>query len=349
MLSTVFAALLPACVLLPAVAPAQDVTASLEPTKATRLFRDTAAFRIKLTADLKRAFRDRDTIKQDWVPGILDWDGADSGSIPVEITTRGHFRLKPVNCGFPGLKVRFPREQAQDTLWEGHGTIDLGTHCRSGSARYMQIPLQEALVYRVYNMITDSSFRVRPVKATYVDTGDDNKTVDAPAFFIEDDDDLAARTGMKSIERQGVRFLDLAPEQAAQISIFLYLIGNTDWSLPYLHNVQLFDMRGSLVAVPYDFDWAGIVDAPYAVPDFRLKIRSVRDRLWRGPCLSNEAIQDALQRYRERKEAIYALYTTAQGLDPKLVKSSLEYLDAFYKTINSPKDVEREMRSVCSR
>jgi hypothetical protein len=60
-------------------------------------------------------------------------------------------------------------------------------------------------------------------------------------------------------------------------------------------------------------------------------------------------IQGALQRYRERKEVIYALYTTAQGLDPKLVKSSLEYLDAFYRIISSPKDVEREMRSVCSR
>jgi hypothetical protein len=182
-----------------------------------------------------------------------------------------------------------------------------------------------------------------------VDTGDANKTVEAPAFFLEDDDDLAARMGMKAMEMQGASFSDLAPELAARMSVFLYMIGNTDWSLPYLHNIRLFDRMGVMVAVPYDFDWSGMVDAPYAMPDARLAIRSVRDRLWRGPCLPTEVIQAALKPYDEKKAAIYQLYTGAQGLDPKLLKSSTEYLDEFYKIIGNPKEVEREMRQVCSR
>lgn len=350
MRSTVLAAILLAALSLPSAAPAQQAADSLKPKKPTRLFRDTLPFTIKLTADFKLTFKDRDTTKVEWVPAVLEWSGTDSaGSIPVEITTRGHFRLKPGTCGFPGLKIRFNKEKRQNTLWEGQSTIKLGTHCRSGNARYNQIPIQEVLTYRIYNMITDSSFRVRQVKATYVDTGDNNKTVEAPAFFLEDDDDLAARMGMKAMEMQGASFSDLAPELAARMSVFLYMIGNTDWSLPYLHNIRLFDKMGVMLAVPYDFDWSGLVDAPYAMPDARLNIRSVRDRLWRGPCLPTDVIQAALQPYREKKDALYQLYTGAQGLDPKLLKSSTEYFDEFYKTINDPKEVEREMRKVCSR
>lgn len=349
MRSTVLAALLLAAVSLPAVATAQAAPDSLKPKKATRLFRDTTTITIKLTADFKQTFRDRDTTKVDWNAATLEWAGADSGSMPVEITTRGHFRLKAGTCGFPGLKVRFDKEKRKNTLWEGQSTIKLGAHCRSGNSRYMQIPIQEVLAYRVYNIITDSSFRVRSAKATYVDTGDNSKIVEAPAFFLEDDDDLAARMGMKAMEMQGASFSDLTPALAAQMSVFLYMIGNTDWSLPYLHNIRLFDRMGNLVAVPYDFDWSGMVDAPYAMPDPRLAIRSIRERLWRGPCLPTDAIQSALAPYREKKDAIYQLYTTTQVLDPKLMKSSTEYLDEFYKTIGNPKEVEREMRSVCSR
>lgn len=331
-----------------AMAAAQEAEAP-KLKKPTRLFTSVEPITIKLVADLKQTFRDRDTTKQEWVPAQLSWTGDDSGTTTVDITTRGHFRLKTGTCSFPGIRVRFQKDSIKGTLWEGQGSIKLGTHCRSGNDRYHQIPLQEILAYRTYNQLTDSSFRVRPVKATYVDTGDKDKTVEAPAFFLEDEPDLGGRIGLKELEQIGATFADVDQNMLAIMSIYMFMIGNTDWSLPFLHNIRLFE--GNLayyLAIPYDFDWSGIVDAPYAKPDYRLNIRSVRDRLWRGPCFSTEQIETALQKFREKKDAIYALYNGMEGFDPKLLKNSIDYLDEFYKLIDDSRKVDREMRSPCS-
>jgi hypothetical protein len=341
---------LAALAVLPALGLAQDTPLdSLKPKKPTRLFREEKPFAITLTADFKRTFRDRDTTKEEWVPAALKWVAeSDTGTIPVEITTRGHFRLKAGTCSFPGLKVRFPKDKRKDTLWEGQGTIKLGAHCKSGNARYGQIPLQEILTYRTYNLLTDSSFRVRQVRATYIDTGDANKTTEEHAFFLEDDDDLAARMGMKPFEGLGATFSDVSQDEAALMSVFMYMVGNTDWSLPYLHNIRVFQNFTSYIAVPYDFDWSGIVDAPYAVPDYRLNIKSVRDRVWRGPCFQMDMLQKTFALYQARKDAIYNLWRTFPNLDPKLSKWAIEYFDSFYKTIGDPRMADREMRRPCT-
>ena len=331
------------------IAPAQDSPDGPKIKAPTRLFSSVEPITIKLVADLKQTFRDRDTTKQEWIPAQLSWTGDDSGTTAVEITTRGHFRLKSGTCTFPGLRVRFQKDSIKGTIWQGQGSIKLGAHCRSGNERYHQIPLQEILAYRTYNLLTDSSFRVRPVKATYVDTGDQNKTVEAPAFFLEDEPDLGGRMGLKELEQIGATFNDVDQPMLAIMSVFLYMIGNTDWSLPFLHNIRLFqgDMAYYL-AVPYDFDWSGIVDAPYAKPDYRLNIRSVRDRLWRGPCFSQEQLGTALALFKAKKDDIYKLYQGMDGLDPKLLKNSTDYLDEFYKLIDDARAVDREMRKPCT-
>ena len=38
--------------------------------------------------------------------------------------------------------------------------------------------------------------------------------------------------------------------------------------------------------MPFDFDYAGLVDAHYAVTAKALNLPSVRERLYRGPCQS---------------------------------------------------------------
>ena len=42
---------------------------------------------------------------------------------------------------------------------------------------------------------------------------------------------------------------------------------------------------GALLApVPYDFDFSGLVDAPYAGPPEGIPVETVRDRIYRGYC-----------------------------------------------------------------
>jgi len=332
-------------------APAQeDSVKKIKPP--TPLFASDDPISIQITADFKTIFKDRDTTEQKWYPGALAWkDGADSGSSQVELTTRGHFRLKA--CGFPGLWVKFPKDSTKPnplkgTVFEKQGKIKLGTHCRSGNGRLEQVAHQEFLVYRAFNAITDSSFRVRFVNATYIDPAEKGP-IQEPGFFIEDDGDLADRMGMKKFEHQGAKFDDIEVAPGSLMAVFFYFVGNTDWSLPYLHNVKLFSWNGKYVSVPYDFDWSGVVDAPYARPDARLGTQSVRERVWRGPCFPREVIDGAITRILAAKETIYGRYRAHEGLDPKLLKQSLEYYDDFFKLASDPRDVDRNMRVNCAR
>lgn len=333
----------------PAVLRAQDSTAAPKPKPAKPLFTATTPLTIKLTADFKATFKNRDTTKakKEEFPATLSWIAeGDSGTLNVQIETRGHYRLKPGTCSFPGLRIRFPKDKIAGTIWKGQGTIKLGTHCKS-SARYFQIPLQEYVVYRIYNALTDSSFRARLANATYVDTGDANKSVDAPAFFLEDDNDLAGRLGAETLKQKGARFEDLDEDPGAMLSIFEYMVGNTDWSLPFLHNIRLFRIGMGYAAIPYDFDWSGLVNAPYAFPDYRLGTKSVTERVWRGPCISKEGLDRMVTTFNGRKDAIYAAVKDQAGLDPKLVKDMTDYLDEFFKMLNDPNKAAGELRVKC--
>jgi hypothetical protein len=92
-----------------------------------------------------------------------------------------------------------------------------------------------------------------------------------------------------------------------------------------------------------------VVDAPYAKPDYRLGIRSVRERVWRGPCYPADVLEKTLARFVSAKDAIYELYRSHQGLDPKILEDSLEYYDQFFKLAADRRGWERELRVTCTR
>jgi hypothetical protein len=329
----------------------QDSVKKIKPP--TPLFASDDPISIQLTADFKAIFKDRDTTEQKWHPAAFTWKaGADSGSAAVELTTRGHFRLKSSTCSFPMLRVRFPKDSTKPnplkgTLFEKQSSIKLSTHCKSGNSRLEQVTHQEFLVYRTFNALTDSSFRVRFATATYVDPAE-KAPVTAPSFFVEDDGDVADRMGMKKFGNIGAKFDDVELAPGSLMAVFFYFVGNTDWSLPYLHNVELFTWNGRYVSVPFDFDWSGVVSAPYARPDARLGTATVRERVWRGPCWPREVIDAAIKRIVGAKETIYGRYRAHPGLDPKLLKESLEYYDDFYKLVSDPRDVDRNLRLNCA-
>ncbi len=334
-----------ACAALMVLLPVPGATqpASERPAPAA-LFAEEAPLALTLTADLRGVFRDRDTTQAIWLPATLQWKEGDSTrTMAVELTTRGHFRLKPSTCRFPPLRVRFPKDGKKGTPWAGQGTLKLVTHCRD----YDQEVLQEYLVYRAYGVFTEMNLLTRLARFTYVDTGDNNKEAAHWGFFLEDDDDMAARVGGELVKEPGVTFGIAEQHQLALMSTFLYMVGNTDWSLPFLHNVKVVESNLRYYPVPYDFDWSGIVDAPYARPDYRLGTRSVRERVWRGPCLAPDDLEAVLGVFRAKKDTLYAVYRNQEGVAPKRLKESLDYLDEFYRLIADPRRAQRELRTTC--
>lgn len=319
--------------------------------EASPLFRSDQPLAITLTADFRGAvFKDRDTLSQKRFPATLGWrsgDG-DSGSTEVLLSTRGHSRLLPVVCDFTPLRVHFPDSLPRPALFEGPRSLKLSVNCRPKDAEYRQYVLQEYLIYRSYQLLTEWSYRARLVTATYVQAGRGDTIAVTPSFFLEHDADVARRNGGTIFEQPGVRFGDVDSTTMLRTALFQYLVGNTDWGLPVLHNIRVVRIDpGFYYPVPYDFDFSGLIKTRYARPSRKLPITSVRQRLWRGPCTSMDALTPLFAEFAGRKDTLLALHRDFPGLDPKRAAATVEYLEDFFRTIANPKKAESEFRYVC--
>ena len=302
------------------------------------LFQKKEVLQIKIESNLKVLLKDRgETPQYHW--GKLSYvdEHSDTVSLPIKVKVRGNFRRSSTNCSFPPLLVNFPSKKSKNTLFEHQDKLKLVTEC----AREDYV-FSEYLVYEAYNLITDLSFKARLAQVTYVDSLGKRKPEVAYGFFIENELDLAKRNGAKNFTNKNLSIYSLDTVQMATATLFEYMIGNNDWSVPALHNIKLFTVPGKLfMPVPYDFDHSGIVETNYALPPPQLEISSVRERLYRGLNYSPAVFQEVFAKFNSVKPQLYALYQDNPLLSPSYIKRTIKYLDEFYEIINDPKAIKR--------
>ena len=314
------------------------------------LFDSDAPLRLRIAVDLKALVNDRDSVEAEDHPAVLTyWVGdAPPVSLNVKLKTRGHWRRQRQNCDFPPLRLNFPESKVDGTIFANQDKLKLTTPCRPDRRAYEEYVLREYLVYKVYNLLTPLSPRARLARTTYVDTAGRMDSLTTDTFLVEDAEQMAARNGGELLDLRGAQFSDMDSLQLGLMGVFLYMIGGTDWSLSGRHNIDLVrGPQGLTYPVAYDFDWSGIVNTGYARPDSRLPIRSVRQRLYRGGCLSEGHWKAVLTVFREQKAAIYALYEGLADLPPRYVGDTHRYLDDFYQVIDDPGKVSKELIRRC--
>ncbi|MBO0931490.1 hypothetical protein [Fibrella aquatilis] len=301
------------------------------------LFADNAPLSFTLTTQLQILNKDRVKIpfgeKAEKHPALLTMAGSAPLRLPVSLTVRGNFRRDAGNCIFPPLSLDLPKKKLAGTVFAEQNKLKLVTHCQEDN--YI---VREYLVYKLFNELTDLSFRARLAKITYRDSTNKQQGGTHWAFLVEDNDDVAKRNGLKLTD-QRIKAVYTDSLTMATVGVFQYMIGNTDWSVNYQHNVNVMidTVRNQFVAVPYDFDYAGIVETSYSVPDKQLMIDSVRDRIYRGPSYSEALLNRVFARFNEKKRAIYALYENNPLLEKTYIRDTILYLDQFYALINNPK------------
>jgi hypothetical protein len=318
------------------------------------LFQSDEALSVSLTAPFTTLIKKRP--KEDYLPGVIRYEEADGTpvALDLEIRTRGHFRHKV--CDYPPVLLNLKKNQTGGTLFAKQNKLKLVIPCRY-SGRYEQIILREYLAYRILNTVTDMSFRVRLLRVTFDNTEKNLKEPEVRyAFLIEHKKRLAERYDMKDLKIERTAVADIQPDRLNLTSVFAFLIGNTDFS-PIAgapnegccHNYVLFtkEKTDPILAIPYDFDQSGFVSAPYAAPAEPFKLRSVRQRLYRGRCVNNEYLEGSLQRFGDRRPDIYALINEQEGLSKGTRKKLVSYVDQFYRLINSPSDVKRYIVDKC--
>lgn len=303
---------------------------------------------VTLTTNIKRIRGDHGD-KVPWRPATISYTDSTGKVVvvPTQLQTRGIWRLK--NCEFPPVRMNFKRELTKGTVFHGLDQPKLTSFCRNDDT-YEQYVIQELELYRIYSLLTPMSHRARLLQMTYTDSASGKVFAKRAAILLEEPQDVAARVKTSRMKVKGARPDDLEPFHNALIGVFEYLIGNTDFSIGGLHNVELVqDSAGIIFPIPFDFDFSGAINTRYATTDPSLSIQRVRQRLFRGYCGPLDTLAKAVALFKEKKDAIYGLYKDDIGklLRPKLADETLEYYDEFYSTISDPRKVKREMADIC--
>jgi hypothetical protein len=317
--------------------------------EARALFAAETPVELKLVGNYKVISKDRDTLSKKEYWGevrMKDAAGADL-KIPVMLRTRGHYRLANRNCSFVPLRLDFKKPDVKGTIFDGQDKLKLVTHCNS-NAMYDEYVIREHLAYEVQNLITPRSYRSRLAKVTYVDSATGTPVETRNGLFIEHEDDVAKRMEGEVVDIRRALFDDVDPSQILELSIFAAFVGHVDWSLAALHNVRLVrQQNGNLMPVLYDMDFTGLVSTKYSIPDPRLGIRSVKERLYRGPCKEPEELAAFFGPYRQNKDAILKLYADQAGLDGRYRADATKWLTEWFKLLESPRDAKWMFKENC--
>lgn len=296
--------------------------------------------------------------KKEYLDGTLSFS-ADDGTqhtLDLKIRTRGKFRWKKKHCDFAPIRLNFRKKQVVDTEFSGQDKLKLVTHCKNKNFYYEQLVLREYLAYRFLNVMTDTSFRVRLLQINYIDT-EGASPMTKVGFLIEDDDDVAERNSLYVIKTGDISYDDIDPNAENFVNVFQYMIRNTEFSLVRAepgefccHNIDLMSATKGVpfTPIPYDFDFSGMVNAPYAAPNPQLEIENVRQRLYRGLCANNERLPDTLQRFIDNRDAIFSVVDNLELLSSRSRRDVTRDLNQFYTRISQAKSVDASFIKRCN-
>jgi hypothetical protein len=277
-------------------------------------------------------------------PGTMTVDGV---AYPITLTPRGITRLKSNICDFPPLRVDLTQPAPPGSLFHGQHRLKLVTHCKRDPA-FQQKVLLEYSAYRLYNLMTPQSFRARLANINYVDSNG-RPYISRIGYFLEDAGDVAKRNGMSSAHMGAlVPVTQIEPSAGARMAVFEYMISNYDWSMhagpkgeECCHNSRLManNPNGPLSPVPYDFDWSGLVEAPYAGPPIQLadQLDSVRQRLYRGYCIHMNEARAVVAQLSPRRAEFTGLFATIPGLDARNQGRAASFIQGFFNDADSGK------------
>jgi len=315
--------------------------------QSSELFNDDRLLEITLSGDVAGLMKDRgeDPQYHQFTLSYKDSDGK-LIDLPLKIKVRGHFRKLKQNCNYPPLLLNFSSETQVNSIFSEQNKLKLVTPCKD--EKYV---VREYQVYKMYNLVTPKSFKARLVKFNLISNSSKAKEIE-PLYgiLLEEEDQMAGRNNMITVEGRLVKPQQTHLDDFLNMAVFEYLIGNTDWSVQYLQNVKLIanDSLSIPYTVPYDFDHAGIVGAPYAAPAPELLLASTRVRRYRGYCLNDmKQFDNVISKYNHLKDGVYKIYTENSLLDENYIKSTVKFLDDFYKTINDSKRLKNEFQYPC--
>ena len=248
----------------------------------------------------------------------------------LELSLRGKFRRRV--CDFPPLKLNFSKSDLRARGWADYDKYKLVTHCQDDRAAGREALMREFAAYRMYNVLTPNSYRVHPLRVRYEDSTGAVSGFRQHAFILESTKQLADRLAGKECEDCLAYANEAIDAEAANLhAVFQYMIGNADFNLSMLRNVKLFTRKGgTALPVGYDFDFAAVVNAPYAIPARELGQSTIFDRVFLGARVSDAQMEATLAHFEAKRVELFDVIKDQSFLSATARAEMRTYLKSFY-------------------
>jgi len=255
-------------------------------------------------------------------------------ALELEVAIRGRFRRRA--CVMPPLKLKFKKAGLRAAGLNTHNDFKLVTHCTDDAAGQDAI-LREQLAYELYNTVNPTaSFRTQLLSITYVNTADGSKTT-SYGILIEDIDELEDRLSTDNC-KECYALPASKINNAETLALFQYMIGNSDFSNRMTRNMKLMQgADGNYTAIPYDFDFSGLVNATYATGFNHLGETRVTDRtlIWEYDTAPD--FTEAADQLTDLQDTLLQQVADFANLSGGSKREITKYLKGFYKELNSGK------------
>jgi len=322
------------------------------------LFADDDVIKLTITGPFSEITRKAER-STDPYAATLDLHGDTPETRAIDLSARGLSRRNRALCDFPPLRIAFQEKPEDASFFDGQKRLKLVTHCKK-SSRFQQYYLLEYAAYRLLNVMTPLSLKVRMAEIDYVEAKNGKTVISRLGFLIEDTDDAAKRNNMVEIDTPDISKTQLNTDHAGLYAIFQYMIGNLDWSMhsgvdgkDCCHNTKLIGAEttpmSNLIPVPYDFDYSGLVNAPYAVPPETVPVRTVRQRRYRGFCAHNSEARAAADAFRENQTGLLGVLSEIPGLDDRTRSSAEKFIGGFFDDIADEDALEKNLLKHCRK
>lgn len=312
------------------------------------LFSDQEALEIKMKFSIKDLRKQtNDSTYMESQLQVKNTETGDWETLGIDLRVRGNFRLE--HCYYPPLRLKVKKKQAKGTIFEENRNLKLVIPCTKANGADGDI-IKEYICYKLAEPVTDFTFQTRLVKV-YFENEDVKKgeEVELVGFFIEDDDDVADRFGGEILEGKKILGTLLEDSAAVRHDFFQLMIGNTDWSTMFQHNMKIMKLDAkTVVPLAYDFDMTGIVNPPYSQVSNLVDIEHVTERLYRGYCREESLMQAIRQEFLNLEQDIWEKVAEHEGMLDKIdYKNFSSYLKDFFIIIQEDRIFESKILMAC--
>jgi len=313
------------------------------PERYFSLFEDEDILEVSLNFDLTKFLKKAD--RDQSVDGRMIFHLSETDSLERKVTVKYRGQSRYERCRYPPARIIFKKP-----VYEGPDSgrmkkIKLVNQCQT-SATYGDYVIREYLVYKLYNVVTDTSFRVRLVRLNYIDTEKKRKPIIQYGMLLEPEGLVESRLNLLEVKTKAVSMRHMLPTMIDRIAIFNYMVSNWDWSVPGQHNISVFsapvlEFAGQGIPIPFDFDLAGVVNADYAIPLPETGLTSNRDRTFLGICRSREVFESQLMVFLSKKGEFYSVIENSPHLSKAAKRDITFFLDQFFDQLEKPRSFEK--------